>query len=155
MRNLTLEGKVLVFKSLAISKIVHLLLITTVPHSIINQLNNMKNDFIWNRKNLKIKHSTLSSSYGHGGLKDVDVFIKDISLQCSWTKRLYDENFHEWKIISSYLIKTIFCKNFKLHTCHDPSIRSLKNVPNFYKVMITKWAKSLSSSHSLPSAIFS
>ena len=38
MRNLTIEGKVLVFKSLAISKIVHLSLITTVLHTIINQL---------------------------------------------------------------------------------------------------------------------
>ena len=38
MRNLTTEGKVLVFKSLAISKIVHLSLITTVLHTIINQL---------------------------------------------------------------------------------------------------------------------
>ena len=94
MRNLTIEGKVLVFKSLAISKIVHLSLITTVPHAIINQLNNIKKT-VWNRKNPKIKHSTLSNSYEDGGLKDVDVFTKVISLQCSWIKRLYDENFHE------------------------------------------------------------
>ena len=38
MRNVTAERKVLVFKSLAISKIVHLSLITTVLHTIINQL---------------------------------------------------------------------------------------------------------------------
>ena len=42
MRNLTIEGKTLVFKSLAISKIVHLSLITTVPHAIIHQLNNIE-----------------------------------------------------------------------------------------------------------------
>ena len=42
MRNLRIEGKVLVFKSLTISKIVHLSLITKVPHAIINQLNNIK-----------------------------------------------------------------------------------------------------------------
>ena len=41
MRNLTTEGKILVFKSLANSKIVHLSLITTVPQAIINQLNNI------------------------------------------------------------------------------------------------------------------
>ena len=39
-RNLTIEGKVSIFKSLAISKIAHLSPITTVPHAIINQLNN-------------------------------------------------------------------------------------------------------------------
>lgn len=38
-KNLTIEGKVLVFKSLAISQIVHLSLITKAPHAIINQLN--------------------------------------------------------------------------------------------------------------------
>ena len=38
MRNLIIEGKVLVFKSLAIFKIIHLSLITTVLHTIINQL---------------------------------------------------------------------------------------------------------------------
>ena len=53
MRNLTIEGKVLVFKSLAISKIVHLSLITTVPHAIINQLNNIKKNFIWNGKKIQ------------------------------------------------------------------------------------------------------
>ena len=88
-------------------------------------------------------------------MKDVDVFTKVISLQCSWIKRLYDENFHEWKIIPSCFIKTIFCENFKFHPCLDPSIRSLKNVPNFYKEMITNWAKCLSGSPSLPSAILS
>ena len=39
MRNLTLEGKVTVFKALAISKIVHLVLITNIPTSTIKELN--------------------------------------------------------------------------------------------------------------------
>ena len=41
MSNLTIEGKVLVFRSVAISKIVHAPLITTVKHAIINQLDNI------------------------------------------------------------------------------------------------------------------
>ena len=97
MRNLTIEGKVLVFQSLATSRIVNLSLITTILHTII-QLNNIQRKFIWNGKNPKIKHLTLSNSFSFkdSGLKDVDVLTKVISLQCSWIKRLYDENFHEW-----------------------------------------------------------
>ena len=91
MRNVTIEGKVLVFKSLAISKIVHLSVITVVPHAIINKLSSIIRNFIWNRKNLRIKHSTLLKSYEDGGLKDVEIFTKVISLQCSWIKRLYNE----------------------------------------------------------------
>ena len=48
MRILWIEGKYLVFKSLAISKTVHLSLITTVPNVIINQLNNKQKNFIQN-----------------------------------------------------------------------------------------------------------
>ena len=36
MRNLTIEGKLLVFKSLAVSEVVHLSLISTVRHTVIN-----------------------------------------------------------------------------------------------------------------------
>ena len=46
MRNLMIEGKVLVTKFLAISKIVHISLITTVPHALINQVNNIQRNFI-------------------------------------------------------------------------------------------------------------
>ena len=99
IRNFTIGGKILVFISLAISKIVHLSLITTVTHAITNQLNNIQKNFIRNGKNPKIKHSALSSSYEDGGLKDFNVFAKVISLRCSWIKRLYDENLYEWKII--------------------------------------------------------
>ena len=76
-------------------------------------------------KNPKIKHSALSNSYMGGGLKGVDVFTKIISLHCSWIKRLYDESFHEWKIIPSYLIKTIFCENFKFHPFLHPFLHPI------------------------------
>ena len=37
---------------------------------------------MWNGKNPKVKHSTLSNSYKDGGLKDVDVFVKVIIGRC-------------------------------------------------------------------------
>ena len=98
----------------------------------------------------KSRHSTLSNSYEGSGLNDVDILAKVISLQCSWIKRLYNKNFHEWKIIPSYLIKAIFCKNLKFHPCLETSIMSLENVPKFYKDMITNWAKYLSRYPYLP-----
>ena len=46
MRNLTLEGKVTGFKALAISKIVHLALITNIPTSTMKELNKIQKEFI-------------------------------------------------------------------------------------------------------------
>ena len=59
----------------------------------------------------KIKYDTLCNDYEHGRLKSVDIFSKIVSLQCSWIIRLYDENFHPWKVIPLYLIEMHFDKN--------------------------------------------
>ena len=50
MQNLTLEGKITVFKALAMSKIVHLALITNIPTLTMKELNKIKKEFIWKNK---------------------------------------------------------------------------------------------------------
>ena len=79
MRNLTLEGKITIFKTLAISKIIQLSLVTNVPTQFIKKLNNIQKEFIWNGSNPKIKHATLCNKYENGGLKNVDILSKVIS----------------------------------------------------------------------------
>ena len=44
----------------------------------------------------------------HGGLKNVNIQKKVISLQCAWVRRFYDDSFHEWKVIPLKLIKNAF-----------------------------------------------
>ena len=51
---MTLEGKITVFKALAISKVVNLALITNIPTLTINELNKIQKAFIWKNKNPKI-----------------------------------------------------------------------------------------------------
>ena len=46
MSDLTIERKIVIFKALAISKIVHLALMNTVPIFTVKQLNIIKNNFI-------------------------------------------------------------------------------------------------------------
>ena len=98
IRNLTMEGKITISKTLAISKIVNLSLVSNVPTEIINKLNKIQKEFICNGNNPKIKHSILHNKYENGGLKNVDILYKVISLQCSWIKRLFDNSSHPWKI---------------------------------------------------------
>ena len=69
MRNLFLLGKIIIFKTLAFSKITHLTFVTSVPSSTNNLLNKMQKDFLWNKENVKFKHTTLCCDYVGGGLK--------------------------------------------------------------------------------------
>ena len=83
MRNLTLEGKVTIFKILAISKIIDLASVTILPNSTISQLNKIHKEFIWNLTRPKIKEKTPINNFDKGELKDVDILSKITSQQCS------------------------------------------------------------------------
>ena len=58
LRNLAIEGRIVVFKSLAISKLIHLASVTEIPSSTINLLTNIQMGFIWKGKSPEIKNST-------------------------------------------------------------------------------------------------
>ena len=73
MRQLTLEGRITVFKSLAIFKVIHLLLVTKLHNNTIDLVYKIQKNFIWQDKKEKIKHSTLCNGYEKGGLKNVDL----------------------------------------------------------------------------------
>ena len=72
MRRLTLEGKIIVFKTLAISKIVFLSLISKVLTEIISELERIQKTFLRPSKP-KIKNETLCSDFQHGVLKNVNI----------------------------------------------------------------------------------
>ena len=48
MRQLTIEGRIVIFKTLAISKIAYLALLTNIPNIIIDELEKIQKTFIWN-----------------------------------------------------------------------------------------------------------
>ena len=80
LRNLTIEGRIVVFKSLAISTLIHLALVTEIPTTTINLLTEIQMELLWRGKIPKIKNSTLCNDYEYGGLKKVDIFSKSCKL---------------------------------------------------------------------------
>ena len=68
-----------------------------IPSRFIKILDDIHKDFIWNKLQPKIKHSTLIANYEEGGYKDVDVTSKMISLKIIRIRRLTDDNFYTWR----------------------------------------------------------
>ena len=116
MRNLTLERTIVIFKTLALCKIVFQSLITSVPRHTVNELEKIQKAFLWKNSSPKIKHETICNDYKGGGLKNFDILNKIISLQCSWIRRLYENSFYEWNLIPLFLIKKSFNSSFKFHS---------------------------------------
>ena len=59
MRQLTLAGRITIFKSLAVSKVKHLLIITKLHSNTIDLLHKIQKNFTWQGKKAKTKHSIL------------------------------------------------------------------------------------------------
>ena len=108
--------------------------------------------FIWKGKNPNIKNSTLCNDYEYR-LKNVDLFSKVARLQCPWIKRLFDNNFHQWKLIPLYLIRQQLGKNFKAHSNLEVRHSILSKFPKFYKEVFIRQDKHLSLPATLPSAV--
>ena len=155
MRHLTLEGKITVFKSLAISKIVYLALLTPVPNVVIEELKQIQKTFLWGKNKPKIKNDTLCNNYNGGGLKNADITLKIVSLKCSWIKRLCDENYHEWKLIPMHYLKKYLGKEFKFHSNMKIPKNILDLFPIFYKEILDNWGQIYSQEPTVPSTIAS
>ena len=143
MRSLALEGKIIVFKTLAISKIVYLSMMIKVPTKIICELKKIQKQFIWPTKPT-IKNETISSDFKDGDLKNVDINKKIASLQCSWIKRLYDDSFHEWEFIPLKLIKKAFGDELNFHSNLSFNNSCVRHFPCFFKNILLNSSQYLS-----------
>ena len=155
--NLTLEGRIVVFKSLSISKIVFQALISPVPAHVIKALETIQTSFLWNNSNTKTKYKTLFKRHENGSLKNLDIRNKVNSLQSSWVKRLYDDCFHEWKILPFYppFVKQNIGPSFEFHSNLSFKKSSLRKLLPFYRHMLNSWSQSLSGSPETSSQILS
>ena len=150
----TLEGKSIIFKTLALSKAVFQASMTDVPTHFIFELEKIQKSFLWNNSTTKIKHETLRNDYKVGGIKNFDIQMKIISLQYSWVMRLYDDSFHEWKLMPLHFIKKSFGDSFNFHSNLLFNRIKISLFPKFYKEIFLNWKKFYNPSE-VPSSIFS
>ena len=130
---LSLERRIIIFKTLALSKILYLAFLTVIPNSLIEELQKIRKTFIWHSSRPNICHKTLCNNFENDGLKHIDISSKIITLQCSWLRKLFDENSHEWKIIPSHLINKYFGKSFKYHSYLSFDRKLFVTFPKFSK----------------------
>ena len=81
--------------------------------------------------------------YAEGGLKDIDIESKLLSIKISWMRRLKDSIFHPWKELATYFLlplggDSVFNSNLSL----APSLKAkCESLPAFYSEVIKLWEK--------------
>ena len=142
-RWLSLAGKIQVCKSLVTSKPVYVATMIPVPQKCRDTLESLHKEFIWNGKKAKIKNSSLIEEYRDGGLKDVDIDGKILSLKILWVRQLKDSNFHPWKVLANHLLSPVGGEAiFHTNLCLSKRFRQRTNdLPLFYKELVLTWEK--------------
>ena len=88
-RNITPLGRVTVIKSLALSKINHLILSLPNPsEKIVREIQGMFYKYLWKNGPDKVKRSIVIQNYDKGGIRMVDVEHFIYSLKLTWVRRL-------------------------------------------------------------------
>ena len=72
-RNLTIEGKIIIFKILTLSQFVLLAQVLPIPNETTTTIQRIQRGFLWSSNNVKIKHETTCNDFQNGGFKIVDI----------------------------------------------------------------------------------
>ena len=132
---MSLYGKIAIIKSLALSKLNYCIMCLPTPQWFINKVQNTINNFLWNNKPPRLKHTTAISDYEKGGVKMVNFesFVK--AQKVSWVKRLVVDNsaLHYVRRQIPYItISEFLC-------CHIHSKEIPINISLFYKQVLQAW----------------
>ena len=89
-RNLTLIGKIILIKSLFISKFIHILLSLASPNeTLFVKIDTLFDKFLWNGKPPKFRKQILEKLVSEGGLNYPNIRHIDATMKISWFNRLY------------------------------------------------------------------
>ena len=76
-RNLSLKGKVIIIKTMVLPQVTHLFCTCFCPKQILDQVDKIIFNFLWNKKPHKIKRGTMIANSGDVGLGMPDIYVLD------------------------------------------------------------------------------
>ena len=92
-RDLTIIGKITVIKSLALSKLVHLLIaLPDPPNKFVVDITKLFYDFIWKGGPDRVKREILSQEYDKGGLKMINIEHFSAALKLTWIRKYFTKS---------------------------------------------------------------
>ena len=117
LRRLSLLGKITVLKSLIVSQLVYILSPLPTNQRVLEEINTLFFNTLWNGKGDKIKRNTMISDYSEGRLRTIDLISFNKALKSTWVKKYLDaENNGKWKFYLTGNYNTMAAQSFSEET---------------------------------------
>lgn len=92
MRSLSIIGKAVVLKSLAIPKLLYPMSVSGMPPNIAKEIQDLVFNFVWNGSTSKVKNEVMYKMMCEGGLKVPNISIQSQALLLKWVQRIFNDN---------------------------------------------------------------
>lgn len=134
-RKLTLQGKITIIKSLALSKFVHFLIaLPNPPGNLTQTLNKLFYRFLWNSGPDRIKRKYIVKDLSKGGLRmiHIDCFTK--ALKVTWWRRYIQNTVCTWSTLSGVNLSNIYIRGDNFANLKAEEVRN-----PFWKDTLQSW----------------
>ena len=141
-RNLTLFGRLTIIKSLAISQVIHLMIVDAIPSTFLIKLNSLIFKFLWKSKIEKVKRCIVTEDYCEGGIRMIDVKRQMFSFRLKWLGMFLDNTTGNWKDMCKHWFDCLGGLHLLLncnYTDYTLNLLKLRNVPHFYIEILHAW----------------
>jgi hypothetical protein len=137
MRDLTLYGKTLIIKAYALSQILYVSALLPVPTDIVERVEQLVYEFLWNGKTHKVKRNIIIQSYRRGGHKMVYFRSMITAQKVFWIKKALSEHPYIWKNTMQEILNV---NDLKLYLKYSTSVKHTS--PSlFYQEALIAWFK--------------
>ncbi len=103
-RKLTLNGRVLIIKALAISQIIYLASLIPFTHEIIKEIEVLLYEFLWGVKTHKVKKAIIVQDFMHGGHKMIDLQSMIMTQKLKWIRLYFNNHDCLWRPLMEYIV---------------------------------------------------
>ena len=119
-RKLTLNGKIIILKSLALSQLTLLFTVLPTSKEIIQEVEKLFYEFVWDGKTHKVKKRVVIQDFKYGGHKMIDINSYVICQKLKWVKLYFKNHNAMWNRLKENLINVknlnlLLRSNFSLH----------------------------------------
>ena len=137
-RKLSLKGKITVINSLVISLIVYPATVLETPNSILEDINKLLFNFLWDGKRPKIASKVIENNVEYGGLKMPNIFLKVKAWQMSWLLRAVKKPNSGWLLIINDILSKIKLQDL-IYCDIGANEPVLLRLPVFYQTILLSW----------------
>ena len=138
-RSMSIYGRILIVKTLAISKFVYLASVIHIPEWVIKNVEKEIYNFIWKGKQDKVKRKVLINKVEKGGLGMVDFRSTIHTAKVMWVKRFLAAGQSQWKDYFELVLEPFGGR--LLFSCNYDFKYLNAKLPKFYEDILLAWSQ--------------